>query len=383
MGKDAEAPNRTGPRPRDRAAVRAQAPGRLPVVDVARGLSISLVVLGHTALPAWLNGPLSTVRLPFLFFISGYLFNWDRYRQRPLRLVRQRARRLLIPYAAAGLLTFLFWLLVRRPVEAAARAVPWHRPLWGWLYGSSHADWMVFNLPLWYLPASFCGQLLFWVLLRAVSGRSPAVQAAAALGAGLIGVAIGQRVHLPWAADVALAAQPFFWAGWFLRQAARREWLKSPYALVAALAVWVLALALNGPVAVNTRAYGQPLWFYLGGWAACLVAVRLAGTLATWPFTRALFGYLGRHSMLVLGFHVGLVFPLLSLLLQAALGDPRVDLWGLYWLGGLAVTALLAGLVERFPRLAMLLEGVPAFPSGPRTRRSSARDGKAPHRVTA
>ena len=383
MGKDAEAPNRTGPRPRDRAAVRAQVPGWLPVVDVARGLSVSLVVLGHTTLPAWLNGPLSTVRLPFLFFISGYLFNWDRYRERPLRLVRQRARRLLIPYATAGLLTFVFWLLVRRPLEPAAAAIPWHRPVWGWLYGSSHADWMAFNLPLWYLPASFCGQLSFWLLLHAVNGRPPAVQAVAALGAGVAGVLIGQRVHLPWAADVALAAQPFFWAGWFLRQAARRDWLEHPAALVAALGVWAAALALNGPVAVNTRAYGEPLWFYLGGWAACLVAVRLARALAAWPLPRALFGYLGRHSMVVLGFHVGLAFPLLSLLLHVAVGDPRLDLWGVYWLGGLAMTAVLAKLAERFPRLALWLEGVPAFPSGSRSPQPSAGGDKAPHRVTA
>ncbi|ADU52152.1 acyltransferase 3 [Thermaerobacter marianensis DSM 12885] len=349
-------PAATGPHGAWTGSPRAT-PGRLAALDVARGLSISLVVLGHTPLPAWLNGPLTTVRLPLLFFISGYLFNWERYRHRPGRLAWERARRLLLPYVTAGLATFLFWLVARRPVDPAAQAVPWYRPLLGWLYGSSSDEWMVFNLPLWFLPASFWGQVIFWGLLRAVGHRSFAVQAAVAVAAGLGGAGLGRWAHLPWSVDVALATQPFFWVGWFVRQ---RVGLRLPAtAWLAGTALWLAALGMNGPVAVNARAYGQPLWFYAGGLGACLLALRLAAALAAWHPARAVLGFLGRHSMVVLAFHVGLAFPVLAHLLQWWLGDALLGAWGLYWLWGLAMTAGLGWIVERSPWLATLLEGVP------------------------
>ena len=356
---------------------------------MARGLSISLVVLGHTSLPAWLNGPLSTVRLPLLFFVSGYLFNWERYRGQPGRLLRHRGRRLLVPYLAAGLLTFLFWLLARRPTSPDAQAIPWWRPLAGWLYGSASAEWLVFNLPLWYLPASFGGQVVFWGLLRLVASRSPASQAAAALALGLAGVALGQHVHLPWALDVALAAQPFFWAGWFLRQARwmpgegtafppAPAWARRPAAVALAAGLWLAALGINGSVAINTREYGQPLWFYAGGLGGSLLALHLAAGLARWSPARAVLAYLGRHSMVVLNFHVGLAFPVLSWVLQAVAGDPLAGAWPLYWVWGLGSTAALAAWLGRRPRLAAWFEGTfqgtaPAPPAPPSPRPAAVR----------
>ncbi|EKP95070.1 acyltransferase family protein [Thermaerobacter subterraneus] len=411
-------------------------PARVAALDVARGLSISLVVLGHTPLPAWINGPLSTLRLPLLFFVSGYLFNWDRYGTRPGQLVRQRARRLLLPYLAGGLMTYLFWLLARRAASPEAQAVPWWWPLAGWLYGSASAGWLVFNLPLWYLPAAFCGQVLFWGLLRLVARRPPLLQAAAALAAGLAGIALGRHAPLPWSLDVALAAQPFFWAGWFARQAGRtrpgrpgpRPWpraaeaaeaegaaggaggllpgdataapgrcgtdhdagpetgwttvapampaltggraraqaagpsllpgrLGRPGAVLLGLGLWLVALVENGAVAINTRQYGHPFWFYSGGIAACVLALHLATALARLPLACRTLAYLGQHSMVVLVFHVGLAFPVLAWLLAALAGDPLLDAWGLYWLWGLGFTAALARLVQPFPRLTLALEG--------------------------
>ncbi|BAS27722.1 acyltransferase family protein [Limnochorda pilosa] len=49
---------------------------RVRAIDLARGIRIALVVLGHTPLPAWLNGPLTTFRLPLFFLVSGYAFSW-------------------------------------------------------------------------------------------------------------------------------------------------------------------------------------------------------------------------------------------------------------------------------------------------------------------
>ena len=352
---------------------------RIRALDVARGLSVSLVVLGHTPLPAWLNAPLSVVRLPLLFLISGYLFNWARYRDDARGLASHRFHRLMVPYAAAGLLTYAFWLIARRPVEPAAAAIPWYRPLLGLAYGSSRAEWLAFNLPLWFLPASFCGQLAFRLLLGVTAARPVWIQGGAFFLVGAAGAAAGRLANLPWSLDIALVAQPFFWTGWRLRQAG---WLRDgaplpAWAWLGGGAALALALALNGPVAVNSRAYGALGWFYAGGIGGSLVALRLAQALAGWRPAERVFGYLGRHSLVVLGFHVGLAFPLLSRLLQLLRGDPWLSAWGLYWGWGLAVTAALAWAIRPFPWLVWLLEGQAARATAVPTPRRAGQAARA------
>lgn len=338
---------------------------RVRAIDLARGLSIALVVLGHTPLPQWLNGPLSVVRLPLLFVVSGFLFNFTRYRDAARVLLERRARRLVVPYLAAGLLTYLFWLAVTRRVEPGQRQIPWYRPLLGLLYGGSTQEWLPFNLPLWFLPTLFSASLVFWALLRAVATRPPAVQAAAFALAGAAGAAAGRHAFLPWGVDIALVVQPFLWAGYLLRQAGwltRRTALPPP-AWLAGAALYAASLALNGPVAINVRAYGSLPLLYAGGLGGSLVALRLAQALTAWPVADRILAYLGRNSLVILCFHVGLAFPLLAQLCHVLLGDPFLQAWWLYWLWGMAFPAVLAAGINRSPLLRVLLAGDPRGPS--------------------
>lgn len=53
---------------------------RLKVIDMVRGITILLVVVGHAGLtPAVLNDMFRDFRLPLFFIVSGYLFSASRY----------------------------------------------------------------------------------------------------------------------------------------------------------------------------------------------------------------------------------------------------------------------------------------------------------------
>lgn len=49
---------------------------RLPEIDVAKGITISLMVIGHTSIPAWLSHWIWSFHMPFFFIISGMTTNW-------------------------------------------------------------------------------------------------------------------------------------------------------------------------------------------------------------------------------------------------------------------------------------------------------------------
>lgn len=43
-------------------------------VDIAKGLGIFLVVLGHVPIPMWLCTPIYLFHMPLFFFLSGMFF---------------------------------------------------------------------------------------------------------------------------------------------------------------------------------------------------------------------------------------------------------------------------------------------------------------------
>lgn len=51
---------------------------RLPSIDIAKGLAICLMVLGHSSLPVWLSNWIWSFHMPFFFFVSGLLTSWDK-----------------------------------------------------------------------------------------------------------------------------------------------------------------------------------------------------------------------------------------------------------------------------------------------------------------
>lgn len=348
--------------------------GRILALDVARGLTVSLVVFGHTPLPAALIEPLSAVRLPLLFMISGCLVRGAHEATDLRRWVLRRAWRLLVPYATAGLVTYLFWLFnhlfrlpVGRPLELSALEIPWYRPLLGLIYGSTSADWLTFNLPLWFLPTSFCAQMIFGLSLRLTATRSVPTQLMAALAIGALGASVGRRVALPWGLDIAMVVQPFLWMGYRLRQSRLLEGARNLPAAVwlPGAALYVLALWQNEPVFLNARAYGHLAWLYAGGIGGGLVLLRLAQLVSSCPWLRRALAYLGRHSIVILNYHVGLAFPILSKLCYALLGDPLLTAWGLYGIWGILFSAALAWVIQRNDFLQTWLAGQPAVAGAP------------------
>ena len=83
---------------------------RIIWIDTARGISIFLVVLGHTILPySWLIYVFS-FHIPFFFFLSGYIYDDKKY-PTWLSYVKRKANSLLLPYLIFFLLNYIYWIL--------------------------------------------------------------------------------------------------------------------------------------------------------------------------------------------------------------------------------------------------------------------------------
>lgn len=80
-------------------------------VDIAKGIGIILVFLGHFNIPDTLRAEIYTFHMPLFFFLSGVVFNGDK----PInRFLGDEAKRMIVPYYCWAFFYFvLFKLLVQ------------------------------------------------------------------------------------------------------------------------------------------------------------------------------------------------------------------------------------------------------------------------------
>ena len=135
---------------------------RVKHIDIAKGISITLVVLLHSQLAPYiyfLTEPLSLVRMPLFFFLSGLFFSTS---LRPTIFTLQKADSLLKPYATvltiALLCSYFFFndgnLLRSLAYVAYGNGLTLERSLgWSWV-------------PLWFLPHLFLVYLFCYLLQK-------------------------------------------------------------------------------------------------------------------------------------------------------------------------------------------------------------------------
>ena len=130
---------------------------RIDCLDVAKGIAMFLVVMGHAALaydtPYW-RVAIYSFHMPLFFLVSGVVVGrakdgWGAF-------VKKNVLTLLVPY--------LIWALIYLPFKF--ESLPWV------VYGSWEGlNKIGTNVALWFLPALFCGRLMMEAVLRVITSE--------------------------------------------------------------------------------------------------------------------------------------------------------------------------------------------------------------------
>lgn len=128
---------------------------RIEWIDVAKGISIILVVYGHSGLNnvpyigAWLH----SFRMPFFFFVSGLLFSGYKH-ETIAPFIKKRIKTLYRPYFIFSALLMLgIWLLGDPTYSAPSHMLQYLKTGWeGWA--------------LWFIPVLSLTEILFYYTIR-------------------------------------------------------------------------------------------------------------------------------------------------------------------------------------------------------------------------
>ena len=139
-------------------------------IDYAKFLSILLVVYFHCP-PLLTNVPataLNLFRMSCFFFLSGLLFNFDKFPS-IWDFTKHRSKQLLIPYFSFFVLLYVYWLLWGHKQDAPG--IPFYQPLLEYIYGRP----ALIDEPLWFIACLFALQFLFYLFFKKIKKRIVAV----------------------------------------------------------------------------------------------------------------------------------------------------------------------------------------------------------------
>jgi fucose 4-O-acetylase-like acetyltransferase len=347
------------------------AAARDPSIDVARGIAIILVVLGHNRALS-MAGPdfiaaIFLFHVPVFFLLSGLVLRV----QHPWSAISSLARRLLAPFALAALAVGV--------AKCIARGEPLVETLTGVVWATGQ------TLPwshLWFLPALFLALLATDAVALALRAKAALwacamllIAAAAALlpPAGdapmpklLAGTGFPSPVGLPWSLDLLPLCLTFVWLGQWLRlsETGRRA-ATHPAVVVIALAVFVASLGV-ARVDLNMRLFSPFGVALAAAVAGCVLTLALARGLLRFVAVARSFALAGRHSLVIFILHVSLQKALLGLFPLAALPSVALVAVGIATATAAIVSSLLVSWCIDYLRTRHAVAQERAAPSGAR-----------------
>jgi acyltransferase len=276
---------------------------RINWIDAGKGLGILAVVLGHISYKnKILKQYIFSFHMPLFFFMSGYLFDREKFNGYRC-FVSRKIKSLLIPYFIFSFLSYLYWITVERQYRPENLDISIIKPLIGIFYSNAIDDWMVQNTALWFITCLFVVENAFYFLSYIKSKKMLALVLLIFSAAGYLD-SLYMPVRLPWGIDVALSALPFYGAGYIMKYNSKKikDIIKPVpvlYIMPVLFSLNYIFSRLNSKVDMNLNLLGNYFLFYAGALTGIGAYILLSRKL-----TRVnLISYIGKNSIIVLAMH--------------------------------------------------------------------------------
>lgn len=302
---------------------------RLAFIDIAKGLGIILIVLGHN--PAFLfRFPdvadfLMAFRLPFFFFMAGVTFSAQTKTLKQVALQRADAwlKPVMVVVVISGLLHAVFG-------ERSPQTI-----LLGLIYP---AGFTLNPVPLWFLAHLWLLYVFSTLLLRAdkllLDSPLKRVVLLIALAAGgyyVMDAFVDASVvpacrnqsefsasllacGLPFSADLLLMTSFYFLLGNFLAARVKQFRVHLAWALVALVAMAIFQFGFSYTIDFNLRHYDTPVATTLQALCGIYLMLCVCTLLCRIEPAARILRYFGAASLFILLFHVSILHTILPLL---------------------------------------------------------------------
>lgn len=276
---------------------------RNPILDIMKGITIILMMLGHTGIPEWLHTFIYSFHMPLFFILSGYFakFNesisWNGWKDE----LCKNAKSLLVPYVFTAFIVLLFTALrafVAQDITiftdrlvaclVSTNGVLYFPQSWTWVSPEVNLSWA----PVWFLLSLFFVRIIFYGLQMCKKWALPI-----SIIISYIAVIIGRQTMIPFALMQGLSGLVFYVVGWYYRYYSIHKYL-----LWLCVLSWPLAIIYGG---INMMFLGYSIYplSITGAVGGTIVIYYISSLINRISKISDLFCWLGRSSLLILCLH--------------------------------------------------------------------------------
>ncbi len=275
---------------------------RVEWVDVAKGMAIILMVLGHCVnIESRLRPVIFSFHMPFFIMISGYF-----YKKTSLRtFLKKQYKGLFIPYVLTVIAMYIFKILLqeldlRRAIFTGFFTV---------LAGVNYTKLIQFPFAegigvLWFLPMIFCVRIIFYGLEYFI-GEKYFMLGIATIALASCGYWLGLRGYwLPFSLDVALYGVSFYYVGYILGRFKIIEPLMHDirYILIFFF-IWIFGLSQKVVLEMATRYYPEIFTCILIALSGSLILITFSYYISKINILKKVFAWYGAGSIYVFCLH--------------------------------------------------------------------------------
>lgn len=316
---------------------------RVTSIDIAKGIAILLVIIGHCNHFFDYNSETKVLiygfHMPLFVILSGCTLRIsEKSRVETLSwiaLVKKKTLTILVPYFFVG---FISILIFGKTGDTSAFSTL--------LIGEAATTDMNYNVPLWFLPMLFLSEIVF-SSYNYIKKRYVGIISITISGIGYF--MMSRKMIMPWSLDIALFCQLFLFLGYIcvpvlIKYAKTKRLAKHNSILIASCIlssiIYYFITRWNGRVDLNARCIGNVGLFFLHSLVGSLLVLSFSLLMERVNVITAFFAWLGRHSLDILCWHI----PAASIFYSHIVGKLPAELqnyiWGKHGLG-LAVLLLL------------------------------------------
>lgn len=282
---------------------------RVEFIDIARGFAIIFIVCGHTITYSshcdLIYKILCGFHVVLFFILSGYTFK-IKEDETFLKFVEKKFKRIMIPYFIWAILFlipfFIFGEKVSNTLGAKANFELGNQ-LFNVLYGNGNSQALKQNTALWFLPALFSMEFIYYWIIRLIRKKSNLVKILMIIPLLLIAFIANSYLKFvfPWGINTVLVLGIFFYIGYLFKdfKMFSKEKLFNIYYIVPLLLIGIVAALLNDKVSAVNYRYGNLSLALISGLCLSIVIIYISFLINK----NSVLEYIEKNTMDILIFH--------------------------------------------------------------------------------
>lgn len=292
-------------------------------IDVAKGIGILLVVLGHTYYNSQI---IYSFHMPLFFILSGasMVFSTHKYSW------KRRIRFIMIPYFCFSLLSFIYWLLIEshfRPINNTSLFVDRLlgtfdirlQQFMNIFIAENTINSFAYNIVLWFLPCLFVADYIY----SRIKFTPPPAKWTIIICIPIVYGIFTDIPCVPFCSNVAIIAVPFLALGHQfyipLKYSIKRSIGKNITIFLILLAVFIFAYRYFHPSINMLGNKVFPLYLFYGfAIIGSILVLSASSILEKSRYLSMLFCWIGRNSLVIMCIHEPLKRVLLFILSKAS-----------------------------------------------------------------